>query len=133
MLLKWLLVLVLIAHGIGHITGVSAFWTTLPMGFNQNPWIFGAGGTISSLVGRIFGVIWLTATVIFIAAGVGLLTNQAWWTNAAIIGAVVSLVAIVPWWNTVTLGVKMGALLDVAILAGLLPPLKAWVFQVFKL
>ena len=103
------------------------------MGFNQEPWIFGAGGTLSSLVGRIFGVIWLAATVIFIAAGVGLLTNQAWWTNAAIIGAVVSLVAIVPWWNTVTLGVKMGALLDVAILAGLLPPLKAWVFQVFKL
>ena len=44
MLLKWLLALVLIAHGIGHITGVSAFWTKLPMGFNQNPWIFGAGG-----------------------------------------------------------------------------------------
>lgn len=133
MLLKWLLALVLIAHGIGHITGVSAFWTKLPMGFNQNPWIFGASGTLSSLVGRIFGLIWLAATVILIAAGVGLLTNQTWWTSAAMIGAIVSLVAIVPWWNTVTSGVKVGALLDVAILIGLLTPLKTWVFQVFKL
>lgn len=133
MLLKWLLALVLIAHGIGHITGVSAFWTKLPMGFNQNPWIFGAGGSLSSPIGRIFGVVWLAATAILIAAGVGLLTNQAWWTSAAVIGAIISLVAIVPWWNSVTSGVKIGALLDVVILVGLLTPLKVWVFQVFKL
>ena len=76
---------------------------------------------------------WLAATVILIAAGVGLLTNQAWWTSAAVIGAVVSLVAIVPWWNSVTSGVTSGALLDIAILIGLLTPLKTWVFQVFKL
>jgi multisubunit Na+/H+ antiporter MnhF subunit len=103
------------------------------MGFNQNSWIFGASGTLSSLAGRFFGVLWLAATVSLIAAGVGLLTNQTWWTSAAIIGAIVSLVAILPWWNTVTSGVKVGALLDVAILIGLLTPLKTWVFQVFKL
>lgn len=71
MLLKWLLALALIAHGVGHITGVSAFWTKLPIGFNQNPWIFDASGTLTSLAGRIFGVIWLAATVSLIAAGVG--------------------------------------------------------------
>jgi len=103
------------------------------MGFNQNSWIFGTSGTLSSLPGRIFGVIWLAATVILIAAGVGLLTNQAWWTSAAIIGAVVSLAAIVPWWNSVNSGVRIGALLDIAILIGLLTSLKSWVFQVFKL
>ncbi|HWR65607.1 MAG TPA: hypothetical protein VN364_05770 [Bellilinea sp.] len=62
-----------------------------------------------------------------------MLTNQAWWASAAVIGAIVSLVPILPWWTSVTSGVKVGALLDVAILIGLLTPLKTWVFQVFKL
>jgi hypothetical protein len=44
-------------------------------------------------------------------------------------GAVVSLLAIVPWWNTVVPGAKAGALLDLVILAALLSPCKEQIVQ----
>ncbi len=121
--------LALIAHGIGHIMGFMASWTTVPMGFSHDPWVLSSNVTLESVIGRIFGLVWLVAMLGSMIAGYGLLSGQAWWRTLAIVSAVVSLAVIVPWWNTVNVGPKWGALFDVAVLVVLLTPLSEQLTQ----
>jgi hypothetical protein len=53
-----------------------------------------------------------------------LVFRQAWWPSLAIASAIISLIVIVPWWNTVPPGAKAGAFFDLVILAILLSPLQ---------
>ncbi len=127
-MLRWLVAIVLLAHGIGHIIGFLESWTNVPAGFTSQPWLLSDGVTFESSLGRLFGLLWLLALFAFLAATVGLLGNLAWWRPLAIAAAVLSLLVIMPWWNTVTAGARWGAVLaDLAILAVLLP---AWGEQI---
>ncbi|NIM95805.1 MAG: hypothetical protein GTO18_19060 [Anaerolineales bacterium] len=117
--------IILLVHGIGHIMGFLASWTNLPMGFTDRPWIFSGGIHMKSVVGKVFGLLWLVAMIGFIASAIGIFTNQSWWPTTAVAASVVSLVAIVPWWNTVTPGSRVGAVIvDVITLVALLGPWK---------
>ncbi|RIK48122.1 MAG: hypothetical protein DCC57_13645 [Chloroflexi bacterium] len=116
MWLRWLMVIILIGHGIGHATGFLNAWTTLPTGFSSAPWIFGGDLTTTSAVGKAWGLLWLLALIGFVGAGLGLWFRQPWWLPMASAAAAISLVAVVPWWNTVVMGARVGALVDVAIL-----------------
>jgi hypothetical protein len=113
----------LIAHGIGHLIGVSAAWTPVKMGFSDHPWIFSSGVNISSEIGRVFGVVWLAAMLISIAAGVGLLLRLDWWVSLAIIGACVSAAAVMIWFRAFPSGSNFFALgFDLLTLGALLGP-----------
>jgi len=60
--------------------------------------------------------------IAFLGAGFGLLAHQDWWRFLAVAAAFISLVAILPWWNTVTPGARIGAVMvDILIIAVLLP------------
>jgi hypothetical protein len=121
-ILRWAIIVVLLAHGIGHIMGFLESWTTIPMGFTNQPWLLSNSVTIESAAGRAFGLLWLVAMIAFLGAVFGLVTHQEWWRTLAIAAAFISLMAILPWWNTVTAGARWGALLvDAAILLALLP------------
>ena len=120
MVLQYLAGLVLLGHGIGHLMGFMESWTSINVGFTDKPWIFGGNYMMDSTLGKAFGIVWLVAMVLFIGSGFGVLTGHTWWRTLAIIGSLISLVGILPWWNTVVVGVKLGALLDVAILLVLL-------------
>ena len=100
--IRYVIVLALLAHGIGHVMGFLAAWTKLPMGFVDRSWVLGGDVKIQTAIGRAFGLIWLVALVGFIGAGLGLLLRQEWWSALATAGSVISIVAIVPWWNTAT-------------------------------
>lgn len=119
---QYLAALVLIAHGIGHTTGVLASWTSINAGFDDKPWIFSGGYRINSGLGKAWGIVWIVAMVLFIGSGIGILMDKEWWRILAITGSIVSIMAIVPWWNTVIAGAKAGVALDVAILLVLLLP-----------
>jgi cytochrome c biogenesis protein CcdA len=120
--LRWLIIIILLAHGVGHILGFLQSWTSVSAGFANQPWVLSDGVTFDSAVGRMFGLLWLTAMGAFLGAVFGLLGHQDWWRTLAIIAAFISLVAILPWWNTVTGGVRIGAVLaDILIIAVLLP------------
>jgi hypothetical protein len=122
-IIKYAVVLILVFHGIGHVMGFLAAWTKVPMGFVDRPWVFGGDVKIDTPIGRVFGLVWLVALVGFVAAGIGVLTGQGWWTTAAILGSLVSIVAIVPWWNTVTPTARMWPIIvDVLLLVALLGP-----------
>jgi hypothetical protein len=119
---KILVAILLIVHGLAHITGPLGFWTTGPQAFAEKAWLFSKGVTPHSLVGWAFGLVWLVAVLGFVGAGLGLLLGQEWWPTLALAAAGVSLVAIVPWVRVVPPGALAGACLDLVILAALLLP-----------
>lgn len=129
-LLRWAIIIVVLAHGIGHIMGFMAAWTNVPMGFTDRPSLLSNTLTLESTIGRAFGLLWLVALVAFLGSVYGLVAHQEWWRTLMLAAAFISLVAIVPWWNTVTPGPRFGAtLVDVVIIAALLP---AWGEQIAR-
>jgi hypothetical protein len=124
-ILSIVVAITLLGHGIGHVMGFLASWTKLPMGFTESPWIFPGDIYVQSTVGKVFGILWLITMGIFIAAAIGLFTEHSWWITMAIIASFLSLVAIIPWWNTFTPGSKLAAVLvDIVVIAALLGPWK---------
>ena len=124
-LIRWLIVLVLIMHGIGHIMGFLAAWTTIPVGWRDAPWLLGGGYRITSPVGATWGLLWLVTLIGFVGAGLGLIWGQSWWLPLATASAVVSLVAILPWWTSAPLGARVGAIVVDLIVLWLASPLGA--------
>ncbi len=124
-LVKWLLALALIMHGIGHIIGFMAAWTTIPMGWVDAPWILGGGFRIASPVGKAWGLLWLIALIAFVGAGLGLLQGQPWWLPLATAAAVISVVAIVPWWPSAPAGARYGGMIANLVVLWLASPLGA--------
>jgi hypothetical protein len=113
----------LIFHGVGHLIGVFASWTPFKMGFSDQHWIISNGVSVSSVIGRVFGVVWLAAMVLSIAAGVGLLFRMEWWLPMAIWGSIFSAVAIVVWFRAFPSGSDVSALVfDIFVLVALLGP-----------
>lgn len=121
---KFIFALPLFAHGLAHLSGFMASWTSTDAGYANKPWLFSEGIYLHSLVGRVFGLLWLAAMVGLVGSAFGLGLWQDWWSALAVMAAVISLVVIVPWWNTVPLGAKIGAAFDVLVLVVLLSPLK---------
>jgi uncharacterized membrane protein YphA (DoxX/SURF4 family) len=131
MLIRMLFALPLILHGIGHLSGIAGAWSSASSGFSARPWIFSQGIVLQSPVGRAWSLLWLVAGLGLVAAGLGLLFGQPWWPALAVAGAVVSLVAMVPWWNAIPAGAKAGIVFDLVILVVLLvPPLREWLLAV---
>jgi hypothetical protein len=122
-MIRIIVALILIAHGLGHSMGVLAAWTTVPYGLSNRPWLFSSGVLLDSATGRVWGLLWLAALVVTTAGGAGLLLHQDWWRTVAVAGAVLSLVAIGPWLGAMPLGSAIGAVVvDILVLAGLLLP-----------
>jgi hypothetical protein len=121
-IIRIIVIAAVVMHGIGHLIGFLGAWTSVPVGTTDAPWLFGGEVVLSSTIGRIFGLIGLAALVSLVAGGFGLATGQAWWPTVLVVGAVVSLAAIVPWWRAVPSGAQFGGVLaDVIILVALLP------------
>jgi hypothetical protein len=121
----YIIAIVLLAHGIGHIMPFMAAWTPQrsQVGFSDAPWIFSGSVGVGSPIGQAFALLGLIALIGFVAGALGLVTHQAWWPMATIAAAVISIVTIVPWINAWPTGSMIGALLvDVAVLVALLPP-----------
>ncbi|TFH01965.1 MAG: hypothetical protein E4H13_03470 [Calditrichales bacterium] len=95
-------VFVLILHGVGHFWGIlAAFGVQVGATQSANSWIF------TDLLGDkaakgLAILLYLSATVCFIAAGISL---QGWaltmrnWQGLAVIAAIISLVALGSFWN----------------------------------
>jgi hypothetical protein len=122
-MLLYLLAIVLLMHGIGHIMPFLGAWTPQKVGFSDASWLFSSGVGVTSPVGQAFGLLGLLALLGFCAGALGLIIHQEWWPAVTIAAAAISIVAIVPWLSAWPLGSAIGALLvDVAVLVALLPP-----------
>jgi len=122
-MIKFVLAIPLILHGLANLAGVFAPWTQGLQGFANAAWIFSNGVTYTSAAGRFFSLFWLASTVCLIASGAGLLARQAWWPTLAILGCALSAAAILPWWRAVPPGARFGAIFDLVAILLLVSPL----------
>ena len=122
MIFSYVVAATFIIHGLAHASGFTTAWTSKNASFKDEPWLFSKGTTLRSRTGRAFGLVWLLAAVLLLASGIGLLLRGLWWPTLALIGSVVALVAIVPWWRAVVLGAKVGAAFDLFTIAVLISP-----------
>lgn len=125
MLIIYLIAIPLIAHGLAHLSGVFAPWSSGGLGFTNAAWIFSNGVTFHSMFSRVYSLVWLAAAASLALAGVEVILRQNNWVPVAIAGCLLSLVAILPWWKAVPPGAKVGVAFDLVILALLLSPLGA--------
>ena len=125
MLLHYLISVVFIMHGLAHLSGVMAAFTARDVGFSDKPWLFSTGATLRSPIGQLFGLVWLVAAIALVGSGLSLLFHLGGWPALPIVASILSLIAIVPWWNTVVPGAKAGAAFDGLMLIGLVAPWSA--------
>ena len=115
-MLRIIFAIMLIGHGLAHISGFSIAWTKSQEGFQLvNPWIFSQNVLIKSGVGKLFGILWLVALLSFLAAGLSIFFHWFDWKILATAGAIISILVILPWWNTVPVGAKIGLAFNVFI------------------
>jgi hypothetical protein len=122
MVLETLAALVLLGHGLGHTTGLVGAWSNIETGFSDKPWIFGGDVRLRSPIGMVFGLVFLAATVLFVVSSVAAFTGSESWRTFALAGSVASIACMVPWWNTIIFGARLGVLLDITIILVLLVP-----------
>jgi len=122
MILGYVVAAAFIIHGLAHISGFTATWTSKNAGFGDKPWLFSKGITLRSRTGMAFGLLWLLAAILLIASGIGLLLQGMWWPTLPLMGSMASLLAIVPWWKAVVPGAKVGAAFDLLAIAVLIAP-----------
>ena len=130
-MIKFVIAIPLIMHGLANLAGVFAPWMKALQGFKDAPWLFSSGVTFASTAGKAFSLVWLASSICLVAAGVGLLMEQAWWSTAAVAGCLCSLAAILPWLKAVVPGAYVGAIFDVILLIYLLTPLKSMLPRIF--
>lgn len=132
-MIKWIIALALLVHGIGHIMFFFAAFTPVPMDFVDAPWLLPGAYTIDSPVGKAFAVLWLVAMIGFVGSALGLITNQPWWPSMAVASAVISLVVILPWWNTINPSTRFWATAaDVIVIVAFAFPWKDQVIAALK-
>jgi hypothetical protein len=86
-----------LAHGSGH-----SIWFLSSRAHGDGlvdewPWALPGRVTISSPIGRLFGMLAMLAEVGFFIGALGLIYQQDWWRETIMASAVVSAVAILPW------------------------------------
>jgi hypothetical protein len=120
-ILRVVLAIVLVAHGIGHVLFLGPAVRIVG-------WADQSGGswllspTVGDAAAHAAGaLVWAAATVLFVAAAAGLALAQEWWRPVALVGAFVSLAGIVVFWDGILTASAVPALIvDVAVIVGLL-------------
>ncbi|KUO63831.1 MAG: hypothetical protein APF84_14510 [Gracilibacter sp. BRH_c7a] len=110
-MLKWLLLAIIVIHGLIHIMGgVNELGITKIQELSGRT-LF----TIPSNLQMVLGVLWLVAVVLFFIAAFGLVTNQQWWRSAVLIAVTVSQILVIIWWPDA----KFGTIANGLIILGL--------------
>lgn len=115
-MIEYLAALVIFGHGIGHITGPLFSYGVKIGGMADKPWILSVKQTMTGRVAKAWSVLWIAALILFVVSSTGAFMGDTWWREWSVIGAAVSMIAMVPWWRSILIGAKAGVLLDVAML-----------------
>ena len=115
-----ILTLAIGAHGIGHLLFLVPLLGIADWEQPSRSWLLSnlGGDTATWIVGSL---LWLAATVGFIAVAVGMFGQQEWWRRLAVSSAVVSILAMALFWSAPVSSSTLSPLLfDVAVLVALL-------------
>lgn len=112
----YLAAFVIFGHGIGHLVGPLASFGVKIQGTSDKPWLLPGGHLMTSKVGKAWSVFWIASLVLFLISSIGAFTGESWWREWAVIGSMVSIIAMAPWWRSILFGAKLGVVLDIVIL-----------------
>jgi hypothetical protein len=93
-------------HGFAH-WQITTLWGSRPQ---ASSWLLSSSAGLGD-------ALWVMALLTFLAAGIGAAFHLGWWRPMAVLGAAVSLVVMVLYWDS---RLWMGAAVDIGVLAGLL-------------
>jgi hypothetical protein len=96
-LFRFLVVVFMLMHGVGHVIWFLAAWTPIRAGVGDGVWSLPGNVTIRSALGRVWGALALLALVLFVWAAMALLAGSLSWRGLTLLGIVASFVAIGPW------------------------------------
>lgn len=120
-MLQKILAVMLIGHGLAHISGFLASWSTIDSGYKvNNPSLFSDKISFKGSIGKLFGILWLIALLFLAGSGFSIFYSIINWQILAFVGSTISLLVIILWWKTVPLGAKIGAFFDLILLLYLL-------------
>lgn len=125
-MIRFLVAIPLILHGLANLGGAMAFAGKPPDGFTGQPSIFSPKVRMHSSLGRLWAVIWLCSSLALVTAGLAAIFQRESWLTLSIAGSALSLASIAPWWNTVPPGARLGAIFDLFMLGILLSPVSYW-------
>lgn len=116
-MLRTVLVLVIGAHGIGHILFLMPLLGIADWGQTPRSWLL-TGETAARIIGSL---LWVVAILGFVAAVAGLLGQYPWWRTAAVVAAVISTVGLILFWdNPVTSPVVAALVFNLLVIGALL-------------
>lgn len=99
--------ILLIGHGLIHVLGPLEIWGLADVeALSGDPTV-----DLGSAAVQAFALAWLCALVTLGVAGIAVIARRPWWRALAIIGVVVSQVAIVAWWNDAAAGTVANVLI----------------------
>jgi hypothetical protein len=118
-MLRIVVVLVLGAHGIGHLIGVAGGWFDSAWGGSSSSWL------LTPVMGRatsvLEGALWLLPGIGFVLAAGLIVGNSELWRPVALASAAASLLVIALFPEQLPLGSTIGAVVvDVVVIVGLL-------------
>jgi hypothetical protein len=94
---RLLVVVFLAMHGIGHLIWFVGSWSGLIRDTGSGAWSLPGAVTLRSPIGRLWGVIALATTVVFVVAALLLLSGSTAWRTWTLLGVILSFVAVAPW------------------------------------
>lgn len=113
--LRWVVGILLIGHGLIHLMGPLEIWDIADIDQMTGDPTLAIGDTATNVV----ATLWLVAMVILIAAGVAVIARRPWWRTMAVVGVVISQMAIIIWWGDAATGTIPNLLIVAAVvLAG---------------
>jgi hypothetical protein len=116
-MIRWISVLLLAMHGVGHGLFLANSWGMWKTN-TARAWLFDGVLHIGQTSEGVIGVLWVLPLIGFLLTAVGMFTDQAWWRSRATGSAVLSGVMIVLWWNSLNPASAFFALaFNVAVLA----------------
>jgi hypothetical protein len=119
---KYLIAIVLVAHGVGQILPFLAAWTDEKI-FSDAAWLFSSGVGIRTPIGQAFALLGLLALMGFVGGALAFLFGQEWWPPILISASILSLIVAIPWAAAWPIGSLIGnVLVDVVVLVALLTP-----------
>lgn len=109
-LVRWIVGLLLIGHGLIHVLGPLATWGLADIeALTGDPTIdMGAATDVVALA-------WLIALVMLVIAGAAVLARRTWWRTLAAIGVIVSQATIFMWWDDAAAGTAANLLVVAAV------------------
>ncbi|NIM94204.1 MAG: ABC transporter permease [Anaerolineales bacterium] len=111
--------IIFIGHGIAHLVGFVSPWRIMES--EEMPYkttLLNGRVNVGDVGIRVVGLLWLIAALAFIAAGVGVIILQPWWSTLALTTAIYSLILSVLGWPDSRIGVLIDILIIVFLVLG---------------